>query len=74
MTKRKITEDEFQVVGEALQYLTEILLDVGIVELKISKKEASIFWDTEDGGQISPDGLEDFSDLIETYFHKCLTR
>lgn len=66
--KRKITADEYHVVCEMLNQLTEILLVVGVVELKISKKDKEIFWDTENGAQVDSKELMAFSELIESHY------
>lgn len=68
MTKRKVTSEEYDTICEMLNQLTEILLVVGIVELKISKKEREIFWDTEGGGKIDPAALDKFSSLIDRHY------
>lgn len=68
MTKRKIKVGEFDAICEMLNQLTEILLVVGIVELKISKREREIFWDTEGGGKIDPVALDRFSGLIDRHY------
>lgn len=70
--KRKITGEEYHRVVEGLYQMTDILLAVGIVELKISAKEELIFWDTQGGGQVDPAQLETFFDLIEDYFWHAL--
>lgn len=62
--KRTITEDEFDELCAALYQLTEILLEIGVVELKISKKEKEIFWDTENKAQIDPDKMYAFSEAV----------
>lgn len=66
--KRKIKSEEADTAMEMLYQLTEILLAVGIVELKISKKEQEIFWDTEGGAQIDPEQLDKFSCLIDKHY------
>lgn len=66
--KRAITVDEFDVACVLMNQLTEILLAVGIVEVKISKKEKEIFWDTENRGKIDPVALEEFSNVIESHY------
>lgn len=68
MTKRTITADEFTVVCNMIAQLTEILLVVGIVEIKISKKEKEIYWDTENKGKIDPKELEKFSSYVEKFY------
>lgn len=66
--KRTITPDEYHRVVEGLYQLTDILLAVGVAELKISAKEELIFWDTQGKGQVDPALLESFFELIEGYF------
>lgn len=56
--ERTITEAEYQDVCAMLNNLTELLVAAGVVELKISKKERLIFWDTENKGRVSPDHLK----------------
>lgn len=68
MTKRKITGEEYETACEMLNQLTEILLVVGIVELKISKKEREIFWDTEGSGKVDPVALDRFSVVIDKHY------
>lgn len=68
MSKRKIKGEEYETACEMLNQLTEILLAVGIVELKISKKDKEIFWDTEGGGKIDPVQLDKFSILIDRHY------
>lgn len=72
--KRRITAAEFEQVSGALNELSDILLAVGIVELKISKAEALIFWDTEGKGKIDPDALTAFCDLIERHWWEVAQR
>lgn len=74
MTKRKIKGDEYETACEMLYQLTEILLAVGIVELKISKKEQEIFWDTEGGGKINPAQLDKFSGVIDKHYMDLATQ
>jgi hypothetical protein len=69
MAKRKIkTQEEFDMLCALLGELTVILRIIGVVELKISKKEKEIYWDTEGGGMIDPLELDRFSHLVENYF------
>lgn len=71
--KRTITPDEYDTACEMLYQLTDILLAVGIVELKISKKEKEIFWDTENGGKVNPEVLDKVSQKInDLFFDVCL--
>lgn len=72
--KRKISGDEYPIACEMLYQLTEILLAVGVTELKISKKERDIFWNTEDGGMIDPEVLEQFSTNIDDFYIELLSR
>ena len=72
--RRKITADEYHRVGEMLDQLAHLLLEVGVVELRISKAAAEIYWDTEGGGQVSPDALEAFAHLVEGHFFKRLMK
>lgn len=51
-----------------LYQLAEILISVGVTELKISKKEKEIFWDTENKGQIDSKELEKLNSLIEKHY------
>lgn len=74
MTKRRITGEEYETACEMLNQLTEILLVVGIVELKISKKEREIFWDTEGGGKVDPMELDRFSHLIDSHWMNIVTK
>lgn len=66
--RRKITPNEYHRFCEALEHLTDLLLEVGVVELRISKARQEIFWDTEGGAQVSPEALEAFAVLIEAHF------
>lgn len=66
--KHTCTPEEYQTICEGLNQLTEILLVVGIVELKISKKEKLIFWDTEGKGQVDPKQLSAFFDLLDRHY------
>jgi hypothetical protein len=66
--KRKITVEEFHLIQEMLHQFTALLLEIGIVELKISKQEQSIDWDTEGGAKINPMALELFCCFIENYY------
>lgn len=74
MSRRTITPAEYEQVRGALEELAEILLAVGIVELKISKAEALIFWDTENKGTVDPDALAAFCDLIERHWWDMVQR
>lgn len=66
--KRTITVEEYEELCATFFQLTEILLIVGVVELKISKKEREIFWDTENKGKIDPLELERFGHLIDGHW------
>ena len=68
MRKRTITPDEYDDACVMMQQLTEILLAVGIVEVKISQKEREIFWDTENKGKIDPEALKKFSALVDKHW------
>lgn len=68
MPTRTITPGEYHQVMETLEQLTAVLLAVGIVELKISKKETLIFWDTEGKGQIDPAALDTFASAVDRLF------
>lgn len=68
MTKRKVAGDEYETICEMLYQLTDILLAVGVVELKISKGDKEIYWDTEGGGLVDPEQLESFSRLINKHY------
>lgn len=62
--KRTITGDEYEELCATFYQLTEILLEIGVAELKISKKEKEIFWDTENKAQIDPDKMYAFSEAV----------
>jgi hypothetical protein len=64
---RTITPAEFQDTADMLFDLTALLLEAGIVELRISKREEIIFWDTEGKGQIDPEALQSLVALISGY-------
>jgi hypothetical protein len=66
--KRKIKAEEFHLIQDMFHQLNAVLQDIGIVELKISKQEQSIYWDTEGGAKINPHALEQFCDLIENHY------
>lgn len=72
--KRKIKGDEYETACEMMHQLTEILLVVGIVEIKISKKEREIYWDTEGGGKIDPKELDKFSSVIDKHWMEIAQR
>lgn len=73
MTKQTCTPDQFDTICEMMQQLTEILLAVGVVEVKISKKEREIFWDTENGGKVDGAELDRFSTVIDKHWFTLAT-
>ncbi len=74
MKKRKITGDEYHILCDTFNQLAEILLVVGVVELKISKKDKEIFWDTENGAQVDPEALERFSAMVEEHYWQIIEK
>lgn len=73
MTTRKIKPPEYDRICEGLYMLTDMLVAVGVAELKISTKEETIFWDTQGGGQVDPGLLPRFFDRIEALYHELLS-
>jgi len=69
MSKKRINHSEVATAIESIHYLADIFLAIGITELRISKKDHIIYWDTDKGGGIiDPDKLSHFHDMIEDYF------
>ena len=68
--KRTITAEECGNVGEMLHCLTELLAHAGIVEVRISKKEREIYWDTENKGKVDPKALAALYDHITNYWEE----
>lgn len=50
MKQPNITQQTADMIFEALDQLKEVLLDAGITELRISKKQLEIFWDSDGEG------------------------
>jgi hypothetical protein len=65
--KKKCTSEQFETISEMLYQLTDILLAVGVAELKISAKERDIYWDTQNGGMVDGEHLDRFAALLDRY-------
>lgn len=71
--RRIIREEELDTIYSMMSQLTQILLLAGITEVKISKKTREIYFDTEDGGMIDPQALDELSSSIDKIYFQMST-